>query len=203
MDGSRQVEWRSLLVGRGQRASLKQQEPCLVWLTGFSGAGKSTLADALERRLHSEGRHTYLLDGDNLRHGLNGDLGFTAQDRKENIRRVGEVAALMVDAGLIVIAAFISPFRSDRDAIRQLLPGRFVEVFVNTPLDVCEQRDPKGLYRKARAGLLKDFTGLDSPFEKPLAAELTFDTTDLSVETAVQQIHDYLRHHRFLEGPGA
>ncbi|MDH4555899.1 adenylyl-sulfate kinase [Pseudomonas sp. BN417] len=203
MDGSRQVEWRSLLVDRGQRASLKQQEPCLVWLTGFSGAGKSTLADALERRLHSEGRHTYLLDGDNLRHGLNGDLGFTAQDRKENIRRVGEVAALMVDAGLIVIAAFISPFRSDRDAIRQLLPGRFVEVFVDTPLAVCEQRDPKGLYRKARAGLLKDFTGLDSPFEKPLAAELTFDTTDLSVETAVQQIHDYLRHHRFLQGPGA
>ena len=203
MDGSRQVEWRSLLVDRGQRASLKQQEPCLVWLTGFSGAGKSTLADALERRLHSEGRHTYLLDGDNLRHGLNGDLGFTAQDRKENVRRVGEVAALMVDAGLIVIAAFISPFRSDRDAIRQLLPGRFVEVFVDTPLAVCEQRDPKGLYRKARAGLLKDFTGLDSPFEKPLAAELTFDTTDLSVETAVQQIHDYLRHHRFLQGPGA
>ncbi|MNF66581.1 Adenylyl-sulfate kinase [compost metagenome] len=203
MDGSRQVEWRSLLVDRGQRARLKQQEPCLVWLTGFSGAGKSTLADALERRLHSEGRHTYLLDGDNLRHGLNGDLGFTAQDRKENVRRVGEVAALMVDAGLIVIAAFISPFRSDRDAIRQLLPERFVEVFVDTPLETCEQRDPKGLYRKARAGLLKDFTGLDSPFEAPLAAELTFDTTDLSVETAVQQIHDYLRHHRFLEGPGA
>lgn len=202
MDGSRQVEWRSLLVDRSQRASLKQQQPCVVWFTGLSGAGKSTLADALERRLHGEGRHTYLLDGDNLRHGLNGDLGFSAEDRKENIRRVGEVAALMVDAGLIVIAAFISPFRNDRDAIRRLLPGRFIEVFVDTPLAVCESRDPKGLYRKARAGLLKDFTGLDLPFEAPLAAELTFDTSNLGVETTVQQVHDHLRHHRFLEGPG-
>lgn len=203
MDGSRQVEWRTLQVDAGQRASLKQQQPCVVWFTGLSGAGKSTLADALEHRLHGEGRHTYLLDGDNLRHGLNGDLGFTAQDRKENIRRGGEVAALMVDAGLIVIAAFISPFRSDRDAVRRLLPGRFIEVFVDTPLEVCESRDPKGLYRKARAGLLKDFTGLDSPFEEPLAAELTFDTSNLGVETIVQQLHDHLRHHRFLEGPGA
>ncbi|MGQ7957245.1 adenylyl-sulfate kinase [Pseudomonas sp. SP16.1] len=176
------------------RSLAKRQEPCVVWFTGLSGAGKSTLAEALDRRLHAAGHHTYLLDGDILRRGLNRDLGFSASDRRENIRRAGEVAALMVDAGLIVMAAFISPFRVDRDAIRQLLPGRFIEVFVDTPLQVCERRDPKGLYRQARAGLIRDFTGLDSPFEAPLAAELRIDTSELEVEEAVERIHDYLRN---------
>ena len=189
-------------MDRPQRSRLKGQEPCVVWFTGLSGAGKSTLADTLEARLHADGRHTYLLDGDNLRHGLNRDLGFSAEDRRENIRRVGEVAAMMVDAGLIVIAAFISPFRADRDAIRQLLPGRFIEVHVDTPLEVCERRDPKGLYRKARAGQLKDFTGLDSPFEAPESAELRIDTSRLGVEDAVQQILDHLRGRQYPERAG-
>ncbi|WP_394337073.1 adenylyl-sulfate kinase [Ectopseudomonas mendocina] len=175
-----------------------RQKPCVVWFSGLSGAGKSTLAEALERSLQAAGLHTYLLDGDRLRLGLNRDLGFSEQDRQENIRRAGEVAALMAEAGLIVLAAFISPFRADRDAVRQLLPGRFVEVFIDTPLHVCEARDPKGLYRRARAGLIQNFTGLDSPFEAPQAAELRFDTSSCSVEEAVQQIHDYLRSHHAL-----
>ncbi|HEY1027278.1 MAG TPA: adenylyl-sulfate kinase [Pseudomonas sp.] len=194
---------RQLATGRGrvdrvQRSSIKRQEPCVIWFTGLSGAGKSTLAEALERSLHAAGRHTYLLDGDHLRTGLNRDLGFSEQDRQENIRRVGEVAALMVDAGLIVLAAFISPFRADRDVVRQLLPGRFIEVFVDTPLAICEGRDPKGLYRRARAGLIRNFTGIDSPFEAPQAAELRFDTSNCSVEEVVQQIHGYLRSHHAL-----
>lgn len=185
-------------VDRGQRASIKCQEPCVIWFTGLSGAGKSTLAEALERSLLAAGRHTYLLDGDCLRQGLNRDLGFSEADRQENIRRAGEVAALMLDAGLIVIAAFISPFRTDRDAVRARVPGRFIEVFVDTPLTVCEQRDPKGLYRRARAGLIPDFTGIDSPFEAPQAAELRIDTSQCAVEAAVLQILDYLRSHHAL-----
>jgi len=188
----------SSLVECSQRALSRQQEPCVIWFTGLSGAGKSTLAGALERSLQAEGRHTYLLDGDRLRLGLNRDLGFSEHDRQENVRRAGEVAALMVDAGLVVLAAFISPFRVDRDAVRQLLPGRFVEVFIDTPLHVCEARDPKGLYRRARAGLVKNVTGLDSPFEAPQAAELRFDTSSCSVAEAVQQIHDYLRSRHVL-----
>lgn len=193
-----QVSPGSSLVVRGQRALSKQQEPLVIWFTGLSGAGKSTLAEALERSLQAEGRHTYLLDGDHLRLGLNRDLGFSECDRQENVRRAGEVAALMVDAGLVVLVAFISPFRSDRDAVRQLLPGQFIEVFIDTPLHVCEARDPKGLYRRARAGLIKNFTGLDSPFEAPQAAELRFDTSSCSVEEAVQQINDYLRSRHAL-----
>lgn len=188
----RNLRWQSLAVDCAGRAEIKRQRPCMIWLTGLSGSGKSTLADALERRLFAAGRHTYLLDGDNLRHGLNRDLGFSAEDRCENIRRVGEVGALMVDAGLIAIAAFISPFRADRDLVRALLPQRFIEVHVSTPLNVCEERDPKGLYRKARAGELKQFTGIDSPFEAPLAAELTIDTSTLSVEEAVDRICNYM-----------
>ncbi|MDN5515658.1 MAG: adenylyl-sulfate kinase [Pseudomonas sp.] len=188
----------SSLVECNQRALTKQQKPCVIWFTGFSGAGKSTLAEALERSLQAAGRHTYLLDGDRLRLGLNRDLGFSEHGRQEHIRRAGEVAALMVDAGLVVLATFISPFRADRDAVRQLLSGRFIEVFVDTPLHVCEARDPKGLYRRARAGQIKNFTGLDSPFEAPQAAELRFDTSSCSVEEAVQQIHDYLRSHHAL-----
>jgi len=193
-----QVPLGSSLVECNQRALGKQQEPCVIWFTGLSGAGKSTLAEALESSLQAAGLHTYLLDGDRLRLGLNRDLGFSEQERQENIRRAGEVAALMTEAGLIVLAAFISPFRADRDAVRQLLPGRFVEVFIDTPLHVCEARDPKGLYRRARAGLIQNFTGLDSPFEAPQAAELRFDTSSCSVEEAVQQIHDYLRSHHAL-----
>lgn len=198
MEPERLVRLGSLHSDHGQRALIKQQEPCVIWFTGLSGAGKSTLAEALELRLQAAGRHTYLLDGDRLRLGLNRDLGFSEQDRQENIRRVGEVAALMVDAGLVVLAAFISPFRADRDAVRQLLPGRFIEIFVDTPLNVCEARDPKGLYRRARAGQIKNFTGLDSSFEAPQAAELRFDTSACAVEEVVQQIHDYLRSHHAL-----
>lgn len=198
MEPELQVPLGSSLVECNQRALGKQQEPCVIWFTGLSGAGKSTLAEALESSLQAAGLHTYLLDGDRLRLGLNRDLGFSEQERQENIRRAGEVAALMTEAGLIVLAAFISPFRADRDAVRQLLPGRFVEVFIDTPLHVCEARDPKGLYRRARAGLIQNFTGLDSPFEAPQAAELRFDTSSCSVEEAVQQIHDYLRSHHAL-----
>ncbi|WP_119691624.1 adenylyl-sulfate kinase [Ectopseudomonas oleovorans] len=198
MEPELQVPLGSSLVECNQRALSKQQEPCVIWFTGLSGAGKSTLAEALESSLQAAGLHTYLLDGDRLRLGLNRDLGFSEQERQENIRRAGEVAALMAEAGLIVLAAFISPFRADRDAVRQLVPGRFVEVFIDTPLHVCEARDPKGLYRRARAGLIHNFTGLDSPFEAPQAAELRFDTSSCSVEEAVQQIHDYLRSHHAL-----
>ncbi|MEP9316695.1 adenylyl-sulfate kinase [Pseudomonas sp. LABIM340] len=192
MPKHRNIRWQSLAINCDDRSRIKGQRSCLIWLTGLSGSGKSTLADALDHRLHAAQRHTYLLDGDNLRHGLNRDLGFGAADRSENIRRVGEVGALMVDAGLIAIAAFISPFRADRDLVRALLPGRFVEVHVSTPLSVCEDRDPKGLYRKARAGELKQFTGIDSPFEAPVAAELTIDTSKLSVEVAVDRICNYM-----------
>lgn len=198
MEPELQVPLGSSLVECNHRALSKQQEPCVIWFTGLSGAGKSTLAEALESSLQAAGLHTYLLDGDRLRLGLNRDLGFSEQERQENIRRAGEVAALMTEAGLIVLAAFISPFRADRDAVRQLLPGRFVEVFIDTPLHVCEARDPKGLYRRARAGLIQNFTGLDSPFEAPQAAEMRFDTSSCSVEEAVQQIHDYLRSHHAL-----
>ncbi|WP_259756504.1 adenylyl-sulfate kinase [Pseudomonas sp. GCEP-101] len=192
MPSSRNIRWQPSVVDRKSRSWIKGQRPCLIWLTGLSGSGKSTIADALEHRLHACGRHTYLLDGDNLRHGLNRDLGFSAEDRCENIRRVGEVGALMVDAGLIAIAAFISPFRADRDLVRALLPECFVEVHVSTPLSVCEERDPKGLYRKARAGELKQFTGIDSPFEVPEAAELAIDTSTLTVEEAVDRICNYM-----------
>ncbi|MCP1622698.1 adenylyl-sulfate kinase [Pseudomonas nitroreducens] len=192
MPKRRNIRWQSLAIDCDDRSRIKGQRSCLIWLTGLSGSGKSTLADALDHRLHAAKRHTYLLDGDNLRHGLNRDLGFSAADRSENIRRVGEVGALMVDAGLIAIAAFISPFRADRELVRALLPDRFVEVHVSTPLSVCEDRDPKGLYRKARAGELKQFTGIDSPFESPVAAELTIDTSKLSVEEAVDRICNYM-----------
>jgi bifunctional enzyme CysN/CysC len=165
-----------------------------VWLTGLSGAGKSTIANLLEKKLHAAGRHSFLLDGDNVRHGLNRDLGFTDADRVENIRRVGEVAKLMADAGLIVITAFISPFRAEREMVRDMLPaGEFLEVFVDTPLDEAERRDPKGLYAKARAGELNNFTGIDSPYEPPLAPDLRIDTQALSAEQAAERIADLLR----------
>jgi bifunctional enzyme CysN/CysC len=170
-----------------------RQKPAVLWFTGLSGAGKSTIANLVEKRLARMNRHTFLLDGDNVRHGLNRDLGFTDADRVENIRRVGEVARLMTDAGLIVITAFISPFRAEREMVRQMLPeGEFVEIFIDTPLVEAERRDVKGLYAKARAGALKNFTGIDSPYEAPDSAELRIDTTSLSPEQAADQIVEYL-----------
>jgi len=180
-------------VDKRLRSRLKKQRPCVVWFTGLSGAGKSTIANMLETRLVARGRHSYVLDGDNVRRGLNKDLGFTPADRVENVRRVAEVARLMTDAGLIVLVSFISPFKAERRMARELMdPGEFVEVFVDTPLDVAEQRDPKGLYRKARMGLLKNFTGVDSPYEPPDAPELRLDTTRLSASDAADLVLDHL-----------
>ena len=187
------IHWQALSVDKAARAALKRQTGAVVWFTGLSGAGKSTIADLVEKRLHALGRHTYLLDGDNIRHGLNRDLGFTDEDRVENIRRVAEVARLMVDAGLIVMVSFISPFRAERRLARDLMgPGEFVEVHVDTPLAVAEQRDVKGLYRKAREGRLKNFTGIDSPYEPPEAAEIVIDTTRESPEAAAERIVAWL-----------
>lgn len=182
---------QNMHLARESRAGIKGQRPCAIWLTGLSGAGKTTLANALERKLHEMGRHTMLLDGDNVRQGLNRDLGFSEADRVENIRRVGEVVRLMVDAGLIVITAFISPYRNEREMVKRLLPeGEFFEVYVNTPLAECERRDVKGLYRKARAGMIPDFTGISAPYEPPVAPHVEIDTTDISTEEAVRIILD-------------
>ncbi|HZR36407.1 MAG TPA: sulfate adenylyltransferase subunit CysN [Nevskia sp.] len=183
------VHWQALDVTRKVRAGLKQQKPAVLWFTGLSGSGKSTIANLVEKKLVSLGRHTFLLDGDNIRHGLNKDLGFTQADRVENIRRIGEVAKLMTDAGLIVLTAFISPFRAERELVRAMLPaGEFVEVFVDTPLAEAEKRDVKGLYKKARSGELKNFTGIDSPYEAPEAPEIRIDTTQLTAEQAADLI---------------
>jgi bifunctional enzyme CysN/CysC len=194
------VHWQALDVTKDVRARQKGQRPCVLWFTGLSGAGKSTIANLVEKRLLWLDRHTYLLDGDNVRHGLNKDLGFTAQDRVENIRRVAEVAKLMADAGLIVLASFISPFRTERRMVRELMdPGEFVEVFVDAPLDVVERRDPKGLYRKARRGELRNFTGIDSPYEIPEQPEVRIDTTAVSADDAADRIIDRLVELGLLE----
>ena len=183
------IRWQALSVTREARAALKKQRARCLWFTGLSGAGKSTIANLLEKRLHADGRHTYVLDGDNVRHGLNRDLGFTEADRVENVRRVAEVAKLMVDAGLIVIVSFISPYRAERAYARGLFgEDEFTEIFVDTPLEVCERRDPKGLYGKARRGELKNFTGIDSAYEAPEAPDLRIDTTTASPTDAVERV---------------
>ena len=193
---SQNIHWQALDVSKASRAAQKGQKGRVVWLTGLSGAGKSTIANLVEKRMQADGRHTYLLDGDNVRHGLNKDLGFTEEDRVENIRRVAEVSKLMVDAGLIVLVSFISPFRAERRMARELMEdGEFVEVYVATPLAVAEQRDVKGLYAKARAGELKNFTGIDSPYEEPEHAEITVDTTTLSPEQAAEEIVAWLANN--------
>jgi bifunctional enzyme CysN/CysC len=185
------IHWQATDITRDHHAQLKNQTPVVLWMTGLSGSGKSTIANAVELKLAQMNRHTFLLDGDNVRHGLNKDLGFTDADRIENIRRVGEVAKLMTDAGLIVITAFISPFRSEREMVRNMMaPGEFIEVFIDTPLPVAEKRDVKGLYAKARTGQLKNFTGIDSPYEAPETPEIHIDTTQMTIDEAAQIIFE-------------
>jgi bifunctional enzyme CysN/CysC len=193
------VHWQALDIDKRVRGAQKSQKPAVLWFTGLSGSGKSTIANLVERALYAEGRHTYLLDGDNVRHGLNRDLGFTDADRVENIRRVGEAAKLFVDAGLIVLTAFISPFRSERRMARELVgAGEFIEVFVDTPIEICMQRDPKGLYQKARAGEIKNFTGISSPYELPEAPELRIETVTADAATHAAAIVEHLRERGYL-----
>ncbi|TMJ58516.1 MAG: sulfate adenylyltransferase subunit CysN [Alphaproteobacteria bacterium] len=197
------LHWQTLTVGREQRAALKEQRAAVLWLTGLSGAGKSTIADLVEKKLLACGRHTMLLDGDNVRHGLNRDLGFTDADRVENIRRVGEVAKLMTEAGLIVICSFISPFRAERQMVRELTaPTAFLEIFVDTPLEECIRRDPKGLYAKAKAGRLEHFTGLDSPYEQPEAPEIHVTTIGKTPESIAERVLDELHNREIIRGVG-
>ena len=183
------ITWHEATVTAEDREKLLNQKGCVIWFTGLSGSGKSTLANAVEHVLHQQQHHTYVLDGDNVRHGLNKNLGFSPEDREENIRRIGEVAKLFADAGSIVMTAFISPYRADRDQARALMAAdRFVEVFVDCPLEVCEERDTKGLYKKARAGEIKEFTGISAPYESPLNPEVTVDTDALSIEECAQVV---------------
>ncbi len=193
------IVWHNATVSPQERSTLKQQQPVVLWFTGLSGSGKSTVANAVEKKLLELGKHSYLLDGDNVRHGLNKDLGFSDEDRVENIRRIGEVAKLFVDSGAIVLTAFISPFISDRTQVRDLLDdGQFLEVFIDTPLEICEQRDPKGLYKKARAGEIKHFTGIDSEYEAPTSAEIHVKTADATIEACAQQIIDTLTEKEYI-----
>ncbi|WP_138379230.1 sulfate adenylyltransferase subunit CysN [Luteithermobacter gelatinilyticus] len=194
------IHWQALDVNKQARSDMKGQKPVVLWFTGLSGSGKSTIANLVEKKLHARAKHTYVLDGDNVRHGLNKDLGFTDADRVENIRRVAETAKLMVDAGLITLVSFISPFRAERRMARELMGDKeFLEIYVNTPLEVCEERDPKGLYKKARRGEIKNFTGFDSPYEAPERADITLDTTRLDAEQAADQVIAYLEDNGYLQ----
>ncbi|RKQ69198.1 adenylylsulfate kinase /sulfate adenylyltransferase subunit 1 [Litorimonas taeanensis] len=197
---SQNVVWQDMATDKAARASQKMQKPALLWFTGLSGSGKSTIANLVDKRLQSRGNHTYTLDGDNVRHGLNRDLGFTKADRIENIRRIGEVSKLMVDAGLITMASFISPYRAERRTVREMFEEKeFIEIFVNTPLSVAEARDVKGLYKRARAGEIKNFTGIDSEYQAPRNAEITVNTVEMSAEEAAEMIVSYLEEQGFLE----
>lgn len=196
---SNNIVWHQHQVNHDERCKQKSQKPCVLWFTGLSGSGKSTVANAVEAFLFKNNNHSYLLDGDNVRHGLNQDLSFNEQDRVENIRRIGEVTKLFTDSGLIVLSAFISPFQSDRQRVRDLFDnGQFVEVFIDTPIEICEQRDPKGLYKKARSGEIKNFTGLDSPYEAPETPEIHLDTTEKTLEELAEEVIAYLRKHGFI-----
>ncbi len=195
------ITWHEGHVSREERANLLKQKGATLWFTGLSGSGKSTIAYTLEHALVQRGRLAYVLDGDNIRHGLNKNLGFSAADREENIRRIGEVAKLFADCGILTMTSFISPYRADRDKVRALhVEGKlpFIEVFVNTPIETCEQRDPKGLYKKARAGQLKGFTGIDDPYEPPLKPELTLDATNTSPQQATVLLIEYLEKQGIL-----
>lgn len=200
MLNNKNIIWHDHHVSKEERSQIKKQKPCIIWFTGLSGSGKSTIANALETKLNQLGRHTYLLDGDNIRMGLNKGLGFSEEERVENIRRIGEVAKLFVDSGTIVLTAFISPFISDRQRVRHLVdPNEFIEVFVDTPLEVCEHRDPKGLYQKARKGEIPDFTGIDSPYEAPIDPEIIIQNDDINLQEAVNNVLHYLKEKGYLD----
>ncbi|UTA49521.1 adenylyl-sulfate kinase [Simiduia sp. 21SJ11W-1] len=194
------LTWHDHSLNQSNHAAQKQQSPCLIWFTGLSGAGKSTIANGVALALYERNKHSYLLDGDNVRHGLSADLGFSDADRVENIRRIGEVGRLMVDAGLIVLSAFISPFRADRKLVREKFPaGQFFEIYVRAPLSVCEQRDPKGLYKKARRGQLQQFTGIDSAYEEPQAPDLVIDTANCSEQECIALVIEFMSRKGLLE----
>lgn len=198
---SKNITWHGANVTTEEREGILGQKGCVVWLTGLSGSGKSTVARRVEQMLLERGKAVYVLDGDNLRMGLNKDLGFSPADRTENIRRVGCVAQLFADAGIICLTAFISPYRADRDLARQMVPsGRFIEVWVNTPLEACESRDPKGLYQKARAGKIPEFTGISAPYEEPMAAEITLNTADRAVDESADAVVQALAARGLLKG---
>jgi len=196
---SKNITWHHGLVERGEREKRNKNKGVILWYTGLSGSGKSTIANEVEKKLFESGFHTYVLDGDNIRFGLNSNLGFSPEDRTENIRRIGEVAKLFVDAGIIVSTAFISPYREDRDRVRSIVEdGDMVEIFVECDLAVCEQRDAKGLYKKARAGEIKEFTGISAPYEEPAHAEVTIDSGEHSVEECAQMVIEYLKKNNYL-----
>jgi adenylylsulfate kinase len=187
------IVWHDNFITKEKRVKLTKQKPCILWFTGLSGSGKSTIANALEEALYENENFTYLLDGDNIRHGLNKDLGFDDNSRVENIRRIGEVAKLFVDGGFLVLSAFISPFKKDRDVVKKLVDSdEFIEVFIDTPLEICKKRDPKGLYNKVKAGEIKNFTGIDSPYEKPLEPQIHIQTEKIDIKTSVDKIINYL-----------
>lgn len=199
MSKSTNITWHDSKVTKEERQKLNQHKSAVLWFTGLSGSGKSTLSVELEKELHAQGVHTYRLDGDNVRHGLNNNLGFSPEDRTENIRRIGEVGKLMVDAGLITLTAFISPYREDRDNVREILDEKeFIEVYVKCSVEACEARDPKGLYKKARAGEIKGFTGIDAPYEEPENPELTIETDKQPLKECVQAIIDHLKKNGYL-----